>query len=101
MLVVAAHPMGGEVALDILAVDDESNLREPLRRAFNRQGPRVVTASNGRAAIDLASTRHFDVVLLDVALGQGPDGYDVCKALRERGNVVPIIMLTALDSEAE
>jgi len=93
--------MPAEAALDILAVDDESNLRETLRRAFNRQGHRVVTASNGRAAIDLASTRHFDVVLLDVALGQGLDGYDVCKALRERGNVVPIIMLTALDSEAE
>ena len=101
MVVGSAQAMPTEAALDILAVDDESNLRETLRRAFNRQGHRVITASNGRAAIDLASTRHFDVVLLDVALGQGIDGYDVCKALRERGNVVPIIMLTALDSEAE
>jgi DNA-binding response OmpR family regulator len=90
-----------EVALEILAVDDESNLRETLRRAFNRQGHTVVTAADGRAAIDLASTRDFDVVLLDVALGDGPDGYDVCRTLRARGNVVPIIMLTALDSEAE
>jgi DNA-binding response OmpR family regulator len=93
--------MSGEVVLEILVVDDESNLRETLRRAFERQGHRVVTASNGRAAIDLASTRSFDVLLLDVALGPGPDGNEVCKTLRARGNVVPIIMLTALNSEAE
>jgi DNA-binding response OmpR family regulator len=93
--------MSAEVVLDILVVDDESNLRETLRRAFERQGHRVVTASNGRSAIDLASTRSFDVVLLDVALGNGPDGIEVAKTLRARGNVVPIIMLTALDSEAE
>jgi DNA-binding response OmpR family regulator len=40
-------------------------------------------------------------VLLDVALGAGPDGYEVCRTLRTRRNVVPIIMLTALDSEAD
>src|SRR4029079_5186125 len=41
------------------------------------------------------------ITLLDVALGGGPDGYDVCRTLRGRRNVVPIIMLTALDSEAD
>jgi len=41
------------------------------------------------------------VLLLDVALGPGPDGHEVCRTLRSRRNVVPIIMLTARDSEAE
>jgi DNA-binding response OmpR family regulator len=41
------------------------------------------------------------MVLLDISLGPGPDGYDVCRTLRERRNVVPIIMLTALGSEAD
>jgi DNA-binding response OmpR family regulator len=41
------------------------------------------------------------VVLLDVALGPGPAGHDVARALRQRRAVVPIIMLTALDSEAD
>src|SRR5204862_1787811 len=48
-----------------------------------------------------ATTGGFDIVLLDIGLGPGPDGYDVCRTLRERHNVVPIIMLTALDSEAD
>ena len=90
-----------EEQLDILVVDDESTLREQLRQLFVRQGHRVVAVPDGRAAIDRASTDPFDIILLDVALGPGPDGYDVCRTLRERRNVVPIIMLTALDSEAD
>ena len=88
-------------ALEILVVDDESELREQLRRLFSREGHRVTAVADGRDAIDRASTDRFDIVLLDVALGPGPDGYDVCRTLRERRNVVPIIMLTALDSEAD
>jgi DNA-binding response OmpR family regulator len=90
-----------DAALDILVVDDESELREQIKRLFMRDGHRVVAVADGRAAIDRASTEHFDIVLLDVALGRGPNGYDVCRTLRERRNVVPIIMLTALDSEAD
>ena len=88
--------------LDILVCDDESALREALRQSFQREGHRVLAVPDGRAAIDHASTSHFDVVLLDVALGPGsPDGYEVCRELRARRNGVPIIMLTALDSEAD
>ncbi|HET8952591.1 MAG TPA: response regulator transcription factor [Solirubrobacteraceae bacterium] len=87
--------------LDILVVDDESELREQMKRLFERDGHHVMAVPDGRSAIDRASTGHFDVVLLDVALGAGPDGYEVCRALRERRNVTPIIMLTALDSEAD
>jgi len=87
--------------LDILVVDDESELREILRRAFVRDGHRVVAVADGRTAIDRASTQPFDVVLLDVALGGPPDGYEVCRTLRQRQNVVPVIMLTARDSEAD
>jgi DNA-binding response OmpR family regulator len=92
---------GADASLSILVVDDESDLREMLTRSFSREGHRVTAVSDGRAAIDRASTDHFDVLLLDVALGPGPDGYEVCRTLRARRNVVPIIMLTALDSEAD
>ena len=91
----------GDPSLCILVVDDESDLREMLTRSFSREGHRVVAVADGRAAIDHAGTEHFDIVLLDVALGPGPDGYEVCRTLRSRRNIVPIIMLTALDSEAD
>jgi two-component system, OmpR family, response regulator RegX3 len=87
--------------LSILIVDDEPTLRESLTRSFRREGHATLAVADGRAAIDRATTDRFDVVVLDVALGAGPDGYEVCRTLRERRNTVPIIMLTALDSEAD
>jgi DNA-binding response OmpR family regulator len=87
--------------LNILVVDDESELRDILRRAFSRDGHRVLSVADGRTAIDRASTEQFDLVLLDVALGGDPDGNEVCRTLRHRNNVVPVIMLTARDSEAD
>src|ERR1700742_4518168 len=87
--------------LSILIVDDESTLREALTRSFRREGHETLAVADGRAAIDRASTGTYDVVLLDAALGAGPDGFQVCRTLRDRRNTVPIIMLTALDSEAD
>jgi DNA-binding response OmpR family regulator len=87
--------------LNILVVDDEAQLRENLVQSFSREGHEVQAVATGAEAIDLAAREEFDIVLLDVALGPGPNGYDVCRTLRERRNVVPIIMLTALDSEAD
>jgi two-component system, OmpR family, response regulator RegX3 len=92
---------GAESSLSILVVDDEADLREMLTRSFSREGHHVHAVADGYAAIDRAGAEHFDIVLLDVALGPGPDGYEVCRTLRGRRNVVPIIMLTALDSEAD
>ena len=88
-------------ALDILVVDDDQPLRDMLRRSFEREGHRVTAVADGHAALAAAADRPFDVVLLDVALGAGPTGHDVARALRGRRDVVPIIMLTALDSEAD
>ncbi len=86
----------------MLICDDESELREALRQSFEREGHRVITVADGRAAIDRASTQSFDVVLLDLGLGPAsPDGYEVCRELRRRRNIVAIIMLTARDGEAD
>jgi DNA-binding response OmpR family regulator len=88
-------------ALDILLVDDDEPLREMLSRSFEREGHQVTAVEDGHAALRAAADRTFDVVLLDVALGEGPTGHDVARLLRARRDVVPIIMLTALDSEAD
>ncbi|HEY3829958.1 MAG TPA: response regulator transcription factor [Solirubrobacteraceae bacterium] len=89
------------LSLKILVVDDEASLRETLTRSFTREGHTVEALASGAEAIERADQESFDVILLDVALGAGPNGYEVCRALRERRNVVPIIMLTALDTEAD
>jgi DNA-binding response OmpR family regulator len=88
-------------ALDILVVDDDEPLRDMLTRSFEREGHRVTAVPDGQQALARAAEQDFDVVLLDVALGAGPAGHDVARALRARRAVVPIIMLTALDSEAD
>jgi DNA-binding response OmpR family regulator len=88
-------------ALDILLVDDDEPLRDMLTRSFEREGHQVTAVPDGHAALRAAADRTYDVVLLDVALGEGPTGHDVARLLRARRDVVPIIMLTALDSEAD
>jgi DNA-binding response OmpR family regulator len=88
-------------ALDILLVDDDKPLRDMLSRSFEREGHRVTAVADGDSALKAAADRPFDVVLLDVALGEGPTGHDVARMLRRQRDVVPIIMLTALDSEAD
>ncbi|HEX6619362.1 MAG TPA: response regulator transcription factor [Solirubrobacteraceae bacterium] len=93
--------MNASGSLRILVVDDEADLRRSLQRSFALEGHDVVAVADGRAAIDRASTERFDIALIDVALGSNPDGYEVCRELRSRRNFVPIIMLTALDSEAD
>jgi len=95
------NTMEAPLSLDILVVDDESTLRDTLTRSFTREGHNVTAVAEGVSAIERASNEHYDVILLDVALGAGPSGYEVCRTLRERRNVVPIIMLTALDTEAD
>jgi DNA-binding response OmpR family regulator len=87
--------------LEILIVDDDAPLRDMLTRSFSREGHRITAVEDGELALEATRAGHFDVVLLDVALGPGPSGHDVCRALRARRDVTPIIMLTALDSEAD
>jgi len=87
--------------LAMLVVEDDSAVRNMLIDSFTREGHRVLGVADGASAVDYATTDRFDVLILDVALGEGPDGYEVCRVLRERRNVVPVIMLTALDSEAD
>jgi DNA-binding response OmpR family regulator len=87
--------------LDILLVDDDAPLRAMLTRSFAREGHAITAVPSGAEALERAEASSYDIVLLDVALGPGPSGHDVCRTLRARRNMVPIIMLTALDSEAD
>lgn len=98
---VTASGTQAPASLRILVVDDEASLRDTLTRSFSKEGHAVEAVADGTEAIERASDGQFDVILLDVALGAGPNGYDVCRTLRNQRNIVPIIMLTALDTEAD
>jgi DNA-binding response OmpR family regulator len=89
-----------EIRKTILVIEDEPHIALGLKDALEFEGFRVIGAPNGKAGKELALREHPDAILLDLML---PDmnGYDVCKAVRERDQFVPIIMLTAKSQEAD
>ena len=81
----------------ILVVEDEYDIRELLQNYLENEGYQVVTASDGEQALDVFRQSNMDLILLDILLPK-LNGYEVCKTIREESDI-PIIMLTALDSE--
>jgi DNA-binding response OmpR family regulator len=81
------------MALTVLVVDDEVQLRALLRDYLEREGYTVLEAGDGRRALDLAGQAHPDLVVLDLGL-PGLPGEEVARQLR-RTSDVPIVMLTA------
>lgn len=83
----------------ILIVEDEESYSEPLAYMLKKEGYEAVVAATGPEGIDTFERGGADLVLLDVML-PGMSGVDVCRELRSRSSV-PIIMLTAKDSEID
>ncbi|MGW3650988.1 response regulator transcription factor [Streptomyces sp. NPDC000878] len=81
----------------VLLVEDDEPVAQSLRRGLLRYGFEVAWVSTGGAA--LSHTDPYDVVLLDLGLPD-TDGLDVCRALRERGDV-PIIVISARSDETD
>jgi len=83
----------------ILLVEDEIALSDPLSFLLEREGYEVEVAGDGPAAVAAFDRDGADLVLLDLML-PGLPGTEVCREIRQRSNV-PIIMLTAKDSEVD
>ena len=83
----------------ILVVEDEESISDPLAYLLEREGYEVEVAGDGRAGLAAFDRSGADLVLLDLML-PGVPGTDVCRALRTRSSV-PVIMLTAKDSEVD
>ena len=83
----------------ILIVEDEPSLSDPLAYLLQREGYDTEIAGDGRAALTAFDRAGADLVLLDLML-PGLPGTEVCRELRTRSSV-PIIMLTAKDSEVD
>jgi DNA-binding response OmpR family regulator len=84
----------------ILIVEDEPDMLMGLQDNLQFEGYKVVTATDGQAAIDVALDACPDLILLDIMLPK-LNGYEVCKQLRQRGLQTPIIMLTAKSQEVD
>lgn len=81
----------------ILIVEDEPEIQEMLEAYLKHEGYRVTLASDGVEALDKFHKENQDLILLDIMLPK-IDGYHVCELIRS-SSAVPVIMLTALDSE--
>jgi two-component system, OmpR family, response regulator len=85
---------------ELLVVDDEPFLRDAVAASLRFLGFDVITAETGAEALRLARGRPLDLIVLDVML-PGTDGFDVVRRLRRDGRQVPVIFLTARDTQAD
>lgn len=83
----------------ILIVEDDETLRSVLEYNLTREGYRVIVASDGQQAIDIASSEKPNLIILDLMLPK-MDGLEVCRILR-KGMTVRILMLTAKSEEVD
>ncbi|MFM2351770.1 MAG: hypothetical protein RL096_251 [Actinomycetota bacterium] len=83
----------------VLVVEDEQSLREPLVYLLQKEGYEVIEAEDGNQALDKFASLGADLILLDLML-PGVSGNEVCRQIRQH-SAVPIIMLTAKDSEID
>ncbi|TAD74334.1 MAG: DNA-binding response regulator [Oscillatoriales cyanobacterium] len=81
----------------ILLVDDERELSDPLSRLLVREGYCVDTAADGRSGYELATGTTYDLLILDWMLPE-LSGVDLCQQLRQGGQTVPVLFLTAKDT---
>ena len=82
----------------ILVIEDEPRMLELLRKGLYEHGCAVMTASDGEAGLEIATSYDFDAILLDIGLPKR-DGYEVTQLLRKRARATPVLLLTARDAE--
>jgi two-component system response regulator RegX3 len=82
-----------------MVVEDEQSLREPLVYLLEKEGYEVIEAGDGASALEHFKAEPIDLILLDIMM-PGMSGNEVCRVIRQTSNV-PVIMLTAKDSEID
>jgi len=87
----------------LLVADDLVPIRQMVRITLSTQGWTIVEAKNGNEALDLVRSEKPDLVLLDVDMGPGPNGFDVCRQIKadQATKDIPVVMLTAHESDSD
>jgi len=99
LLTLSTSPQTRAEPARILVVEDEASLADTVRYNLEREGYAVTVAPDGRAALERFRAEAPTLVILDLMLPE-VSGLDVCRAIRAESDV-PIIMVTAKDSEAD
>jgi DNA-binding response OmpR family regulator len=86
--------------MKILVVEDDPTISSLIETILETNKYAVDLATDGQAGLDLSAAYEYDMILMDVSLPK-KDGVTVCQEIRARGNSVPILLLTALDSPAD
>jgi two-component system KDP operon response regulator KdpE len=84
----------------ILVVDDEPRVVRLVSEVLKAVGYQVIAAASGEPAIEMVALEQPDLVLLDILLPRGLDGYEICRRIREFSEV-PVVMLTAKALESD
>lgn len=92
--------MGAMFMTTVLVVDDEPAIVTLVKYNLKQNNFNVISTGDGRAVIELVEKHQPDLILLDLML-PGIDGMTITKQLRQQHKQVPIIMLTAMDSESD
>ena len=92
--------MSGMEKPKVLVVEDDQRIRASIRRALMYEGYRAFEAEDGELALAALRDDPPDLILLDLNL-PGIDGIEVCRRVREAGDTMPIIMITARDEVSD
>ncbi len=84
----------------LLIVEDEATAAKALERKFRASGFEATVCGDGEEALKAVAHKTFDVILLDLVLPK-KDGYEVLKALKDKGNATPVVVLTNLCAESD
>jgi two-component system OmpR family response regulator len=82
----------------VLVVEDDADVGDAVRRGLEETGILAEWSADAEEAVLAAANGHFDVIVLDVMLGRGMDGFELCRLLRSRATPSAILMLTARDA---
>ena len=84
----------------ILIAEDNANTARLMEVVLNQNGYDTLRAKDGMEALDVLESNHIDLILLDIMM-PNMDGYEFTKILRESGSQIPILMVTAKDSQED